>query len=101
MAERLQVIAVGSRGVGEFNRHVGALERLAVEVLLVVHIDDAYYLMATPTGNLLNHPAHFPIAYQCYFHVCLYYVLSCLMLFLICKYTLFASYIAEIQLKFA
>ena len=67
-SEGLHVVAVCHHGIGELNGHIGTTESLGAKVVLVVYIDDADNLMSALKGNLLNHLAHFPITYKCYFH---------------------------------
>jgi hypothetical protein len=49
---------VGSR---EFDGHVGTAKGWAVEVLLVVDIDDGHYLMPTAEGYFFYHVAHLAV----------------------------------------
>jgi len=69
VAESLLIVVKGGCGVGELDGDVGRGECGRVEILLIVDIDDAYNLMATLTGYLLNHMSHLAVAYQCYFHI--------------------------------
>ena len=66
--ERAHVVAIGRRRVGELDGHVGRTERFGVEVLLIVDVDDAHYLVPPAQGDLLDGLAHLAIADQCYFH---------------------------------
>ena len=56
------------RGRCELDGNVGRTEGIALEVLLVVNVDDAHNLVAALLSNLLNHATHFAISYQCNFH---------------------------------
>ena len=62
LSPRLQVVAVSRLWGCKFNGHVSAGKSLAVEILLVIDIDNAHNVMTTVFGNLLNHLAHLPVA---------------------------------------
>ena len=63
-----QVVGIGRLRSREFDGHIGTLEGFAVEVVAVVYIDNASYLVAALARHLLNHTAHFTVSNQCYFH---------------------------------
>ena len=63
-----QVVAVSSGGVGKFDGSVGTAERIGVEILRIIHIDNRHYLVATLQGDFLNHVPHLAVAYQSKFH---------------------------------
>ena len=64
----LQVVVVGSSGIGELYRYIGRRKRLGVEVLLVVDVDFTNNLVASGKGYLLYHAPHLAVANKCYFH---------------------------------
>ena len=58
----LQVVAISSLRGGKLNGDVGTLEGLAVEVLLIININDTYNLVTTADGYLFNHLTHLAVA---------------------------------------
>ena len=68
-------IAVGRLGGGELDGHIGPSESFAVEVVGVVDVNNAHYLVATLASYLLYHVAHLAIAYDCYFHCYTYLII--------------------------
>lgn len=52
----------------KLDSHIGRAERLAVEILLVVHINDAHNLVTTTPSYLLYHVAHFAVSNERKFH---------------------------------
>lgn len=63
-----QEVTVGSLRRRELNGHVSRSEGLALEVFLVINIDNTHNFVATLTGYLLYHLAHLAVANQSYFH---------------------------------
>ena len=74
VAKCLHVVVVCRVRRSELYGHVGRAECLAIEILLIVHIYDADYLVPTAQGYLLYHVAHLAVAYQCYLHNVLLYI---------------------------
>ena len=68
LAEGLAAVVEGSRRRGELDRHVGAAERLAVQLVAVVDVDAGHYLVAAQQRLPLYLMAHAAISYQCYLH---------------------------------
>ena len=64
----LEVVVVCNCRVSELDGNISRSEGWAFEILKVVYINDAYYLMSTAEGNLFNHLTHLAVSYQCYFH---------------------------------
>ena len=53
----------------KFNGHVGAPKSFRAESVTMVDIDNRNDLMSPFQGRLFDGFPHFPVAYQCYFHL--------------------------------
>ena len=58
----LQIVTIGSLRSREFNSHISRCKLRAVEVLLVVDINDTHNFMTTAEGDLLDHLTHLSVA---------------------------------------
>ena len=70
MLEGFHVVVVSSMRCGKLYGNIGTLECIAIKILLVVYVNNAYYLVSTPQSYLLYHTAHLAVSYQRYFHIC-------------------------------
>ena len=64
VGEGLAVVVEGRLGRGKFDGHVCRGKGGAIEVGLVVFVDDANDVVAALFGNLFNHAAHLSVAYN-------------------------------------
>ena len=60
----LSIVVEGRLGGGKLDGHVCRSKNRAVEVGLVVLVDDANDVVAALFGNLFNHAAHLSVAYN-------------------------------------
>ena len=60
--ECAQVIAVCCLRGRKLYRHISTLEGLAVEVFLIVNVDNTHNFMSTAEGYLFYHLAHLAVA---------------------------------------
>ena len=58
----LQIVAVGHSGIGELNGHISRAESIALEILLIVNVNNTHDFMTTAAGYLFDHLAHFAVA---------------------------------------
>ena len=69
MCKSAKIVAISSLWSCKLYGNISRSKFWRIEILLVVYIYNAYYLVSTVFGNLLNHLAHLAVAYQCNFHV--------------------------------
>ncbi len=68
VGKSLQVIVISNMRCCEFNSNIGTFKLRAVKILLVVDVNDTYYLMPSLQSYFFYHTAHFTVSDKRNFH---------------------------------